>query len=633
MSEICQGEKMKKFTFYFSVLLLTSFYIAIAQTQTIRILHFGDTHSNLLPGGEKAGANGSIGGISKAATVIKNARAVDPNTIVVNVGDFFLGDLMFNLTMGKVELSWMLDMKLTAMTLGNHDFDLTPAMLANSMSNAFPDKSFPVLGTNMFINDSNDAAVKILKNIVTPYLIKDYNGVKIGLFGFIHPDANQMSLPSIYIDTSLVAIATAAVTELKSKNCDLIILLSHAGEFADTTLAASVPGIDLIIGGHEHKFLNPFKKIKNSNGETAVFQSGAFYRELGDIKLTLDVSKKISNIDYSIITLNNSIADEANTKTIMDELVFGIEQSFGTVFSKGIAVAESTFEEEAKDLLKSGSHDTPVGNLITDALLAYGGTDIAITVCGLTAQPLYKGDILPNDIFRMIGYGFNEVNGLDDHPATFKITGQDLKLSLEFSLMNIENNDEFFVQCAGMEYYYYTDTKPRLYNAYTSAPHDIIKPSETYSITTNNYIAQLLKLNGVNIIDENVSQDTTIYQIVQAYIRGKTIKPKVEGRVYSDVKEKLSVGDISFEQPEIDIYPNPARENVTIGFSRLEESYCRFKIFDILGNEVLSSEEKFYSMGFHTVSFDIRNFPDGVYYFRIIGGANSAGKKLIVSRH
>ncbi len=88
--------------------------------------------------------------------------------------------------------------------------------------------------------------------------------------------------------------------------------------------------------------------------------------------------------------------------------------------------ANAFFEEEATDLLNLGAHDTPIGNLVTDAFKSAFATDIAIQAGGSTALPLWKGPLVAADVFRVNGYGFNTINGLGFQMVTFDIEGQHL---------------------------------------------------------------------------------------------------------------------------------------------------------------------------------------------------------------
>jgi len=164
---------MKRFILLVSSLFVF-FFTANAEVRNITILSVGDTHSCLTNGGERSeNLVGSLGGIARVATVILQTKMQDTNTIVLHSGDFFIGDLIFNTTFGVVELNIMKSLGFDALTFGNHEFDLTPALLSLSLGIAFEGGGFPVLSANALIPDS----LAVLKQIVSPYTILERNGL------------------------------------------------------------------------------------------------------------------------------------------------------------------------------------------------------------------------------------------------------------------------------------------------------------------------------------------------------------------------------------------------------------------------------------------------------------------------
>ena len=106
----------------------------LAQT-TITVLHVNDSHSHLEAFGPKqADLSGTIGGLAKAATVIAEVRASEPNTLLLHAGDAFHGDLFFNRYFGVPELQILAELGVDAMAVGNHEFDLGPDVLAFVLS-------------------------------------------------------------------------------------------------------------------------------------------------------------------------------------------------------------------------------------------------------------------------------------------------------------------------------------------------------------------------------------------------------------------------------------------------------------------------------------------------------------------
>ncbi len=131
---------MKKINIFISVLLLTILPYTVFSQQTVTILHLNDTHSTLAPLGPRdAFLNGNTGGIARATSIIGLERVADPNLLLLHAGDISIGDLFFNYGFQVPELTWMSTMGFDAMTLGNHEFDLTPAVLLGSLQNCISD--------------------------------------------------------------------------------------------------------------------------------------------------------------------------------------------------------------------------------------------------------------------------------------------------------------------------------------------------------------------------------------------------------------------------------------------------------------------------------------------------------------
>lgn len=138
------------------------------------------------------------------------------------------------------------------MTLGNHEFDNPKEVLAAQME----ESNFPFLSAN--IRDANG------KLIATPYIIKEYDGFKVAIFGLTTKETATIGNPQIVADLTFedeVETAKALVPELKKK-ADIVIALVHMGIYDDGReglgsrwLARNVDGIDMIIDGHSHTFL------------------------------------------------------------------------------------------------------------------------------------------------------------------------------------------------------------------------------------------------------------------------------------------------------------------------------------------------------------------------------------------
>jgi hypothetical protein len=218
----------------------------------------------------------------------------------------------------------------------------------------------------------------------------------------------------------------------------------------------------------------------------------------------------------------------------VDGMIADIEAFYGIpFFTQPMGYASSFFEEEAKDLLTLGAHDTPLGNLVADAFRSYTSTNIALQAGGSIALPLWEGAFTPGDLFRANGYGFNMTNTLGFQLATFDLTGMDILTGLTFGLSEIEMNDEFLIQVSGMEYTY-DGTKPaeeRLVSVKINGMP--IDPTATYSVTANEMVLGILAYIGIVPANVNILTGVTEFQALSQYVmlQNNFIQPKTLGRV------------------------------------------------------------------------------------------------------
>ncbi len=613
------------------------------QNKTITLLHLNDTHSNLAPLGPRdVHLEGTVGGIARAATVIKMNRWHDRNALVLDAGDVFIGDIFFNAMFGVPELKMLKNMGVDAMAVGNHEFDLTPATLLSSLNAAFKGEGFPLLSANTVLDAPE---VQPLKQYISPYTIRKVDGVRIGIFGLTTPETNILSQPSpAFIDTNFVQIAGEMVQKLKSQNCSVVILLSHLGFEYDQIVASYVPGIDFIIGGHDHLVLqHPVPVVNPSGGTTYIMQAGAFYQYIGKLRFTLRHGK-VSIVDYDLIHLDKLVPQDPFVALKVKALERQIEAVYGPMFTKKVAFATADFKEEADSLLYPGSHDTPVADLVTDAFRAYTHTDVAITAGGSTAQPLYHGPIVGDDVFRVMGYGFNTDNGLGYRLATCDVTGYDLIIGLEFGLSGIEADDENFLQVSGMTYTYAVDRPAGSRIVDVKIGGEDIDFAKTYTVTTNEYILTILKdyvapLTGMTISNPKVLEGIAEYSVVEGYVEALgTISPSVGGRITAiqtaspSMRRAQTAGIAPKEFYLAQNFPNPFNPTTTITFSIPKTSYVTVRVFDMLGRDVATLAAAEFSAGVHVIVWNADRFASGVYFYRIEAGQYRAIKKMILTK-
>ena len=273
----------------------------LSSEKHITILHTNDTHSQIEPFDENHRRYANKGGVARRAVLIEQIRKENSNTLLLDAGDIFQGTPYFNYFGGEIEFKLMSKLKYDAATLGNHDFDNAIEGFHKQLPNANFD----------FVSANYDFKNTILDTLVKPYKIFNKDGIKIGVFG-LGIELKGLVNPKMYKETKYlnpIEIAQDVSRELKeTKNCDLVICLSHLGykydgeKVDDLKLAASTENIDLIIGGHTHTFLAKPTIANNRKGEDVlVNQVGAYGLNLGRIDFFFDADKNKTSREKIII--------------------------------------------------------------------------------------------------------------------------------------------------------------------------------------------------------------------------------------------------------------------------------------------------------------------------------------------
>lgn len=238
------------------------------------ILHSNDVHSRIDPFPDNDKKFPGMGGMANKAAIIKKIRAEEDNVLLLDAGDIFQGTPYFNFYGGELEIKLMSEMGYDAGTMGNHDFDAGIDGFEKQLKHA----SFPIIVSNY------DFTGTALENKILKFKTFQKKNIKVGVFGLgielkgLVPEKLYGEI--VYQDP--VAKAQEMVKILKEdEKCNYIICLSHLGyqykddKISDVKLAAQTEGIDLILGGHTHSFLEAPVIYKNlADKEVLINQVG-----------------------------------------------------------------------------------------------------------------------------------------------------------------------------------------------------------------------------------------------------------------------------------------------------------------------------------------------------------------------
>lgn len=254
--------------------------------ERLTILHTNDMHSRIDPFPQDGGPYAGLGGMARRSELIRQIRESQENLLLLDAGDIFQGTPYFNLFGGELEFRLMSQMGYDAATLGNHDFDNG----IKGLEKQLPHAQFPFINSNYDFNGTS------LANRFVPYRTIQKGEILTGIFGLgiqLQGLVNEKLYGGIkYMDP--VPVAREMVQQLRHQGCHLVICLSHLGyqyegdQISDVSLARQVSGLDLIIGGHTHTFLDEPMMVQNPNGDAVTINQVGFGGiNLGRIDLTI----------------------------------------------------------------------------------------------------------------------------------------------------------------------------------------------------------------------------------------------------------------------------------------------------------------------------------------------------------
>ena len=351
--------------------------ISAPRDYELTILALGDTN------GQAEGGQGTGIGYSRFSTILERARKEfgKENVLYLDSGNAFYGSSIAETDKGESIVKILNALGLDATTLGNNDFNYGERAIKSLELRA----NFKILAANVkTINDG--------QNFVTPYIIKEVGGTKIGIFGLVSPetyDSEKALLDNITIEEPILA-ANKTVKELKSQGVEFIIVLSHLGMNGDTnrewqspTIAETVQGIDLIIDGNSTEALEE-KLIIN---DTTIIQTGENLMNVGVLKIDFDAPRRdTERIFYKVIKKEDVVmVDDTPVPTVKKEetstpkfvthtvvkgdTLYSLARKYGTTVADIVALNPSIEDGQTISIGQTyimTSSKKPTSNITTD---------------------------------------------------------------------------------------------------------------------------------------------------------------------------------------------------------------------------------------------------------------------------
>lgn len=500
--------------------------LVFAETAKLTILHTNDHHGHFMKFNPYPVVD--VGGLAAQSAFINITRIEsDANVLVLSAGDINTGIPESDMLDAEPDIIAMNMIGYDAMTLGNHEFDKARDVLMKQRELA----EFPFLAANIVKKDSGEL-------LVEPYIIKEYDGLKVAILGLALEKTPTVTMPENTADLEFkngVEVAKEWVPKLREE-ADLVVVLSHMGyydedsnsyEEGDKYLAAQVPGIDVIVGGHTHsKMTEPVVE----NG-TLIVQAGGYSEYVGKLDLTVDTeADTVVGVGYTLVSINGKERIRNDSGTYYRYL----EQ--GYVEDGAILEAVKPYMDQADELLsqpvgealvplvgdksESRTQETNLGNLITDAMRAKVGADIAFQNGGGIRAGIPEGTITYRSVLTVQPFG----NIL----TTLEMTGAQIMDVLNYAA-TLDPGAGAFLHVSGLSWTLNRQTKQAENVMVGDAPIDLDK---TYSVVTNNFMAA--GGDGYEMLADLPKYETGFVDAdaLKEYIEQMgEVSPEVEGRL------------------------------------------------------------------------------------------------------
>lgn len=428
------------------------------QRKKVDVIFTHDTHSHLnsfttIVDGEKS----EVGGFARIKTVINEKKADNPNTLVLDGGDFSMGTLVQTVYESEAaEIRMLGEIGCDVTTLGNHEFDYRSKGLANMLESAAAsgDKLPELVLCNVDWDAMEEKGLsdgqKLIAEGFEDYGIKDYvmlkkGDVNIAVIGVFGTDALACAPTCELLFQDPVEAVKETVKEIQAKEkADMIVCVSHSGTWEDEDksedeiLAKSVPELDLIVSGHTHTDLDE----PIVHGDTYIVSTGEYAKKIGSMSMEQKGDGRWEMKEYELIPITTSIPADEATQTKVDGFMEAVDSEYLSQFgyTQKQVLARNTIEFSSLYDLEYEHTEHNLGNIMSDAYRYavtnaedYDGkpVDVAVVPSGTIRDTYAVGDITVESVFNSFSLGIG-ADGVPGYPLiSVYLTGEELKTAAE----------------------------------------------------------------------------------------------------------------------------------------------------------------------------------------------------------
>lgn len=516
-----------------SVVLTIAMLMLLAQAVTVKaaddtkqidVLFTHDTHSHLdsfstIVNGEQK----EVGGFAKIKTLINEKKKEDPDTLILDGGDFSMGTLIqtvYDTEAAELRMLGYLGYDVT--TFGNHEFDYRSQGLANMLKAAKSSgETLPEIVVCNVDWDSMEKAglndgQKQIQSAFETYGVKDYvmvqkGDVKIAVVGVFGKDALECAPTCELSFKDPVEAVKKTVEEIKkNEEADMIACVSHGGTWEDESksedelLAKAVPDLDLIISGHTHSELQ--EAIQHGN--TYIVSCGEYGRNLGSLSMTQNSDGRWDLSSYELIPVSEDVKADKETQERIDALMDTVDTNYLADFgyTRKKVLAQNDVEFNSLEEMGTEHKELNLGDIMADAYVYavenseyYDGdpVDVAVVPSGTVRDTYTKGDITVEDVYNSFSLGIGK-DGVAGYPLiNAYLTGKELKLVAEVDASISDFMTTARLYCSGLNFTYnphrmILNKVADCYLTRADGERTEIEDDKLYHVVTDLYTGQML---------------------------------------------------------------------------------------------------------------------------------------------
>ncbi|MEE0099215.1 MAG: bifunctional UDP-sugar hydrolase/5'-nucleotidase [Gemmiger sp.] len=447
----------------------------------VDIVFTHDTHSHLNTFTTMVdGLETELGGFARMNTLIEAQRAQNPDTLVIDGGDFSMGTLIqtvFETQAAELRMLGYLGCDVT--TLGNHEFDYRSKGLANMLTSAQASgDAVPAMVVCNVDWDTMDAeglteGQQRLKDAFAAYGVSDYTvlekgDVDIAVVGVFGKDALACAPTcELKFEDPIEAVKQTVADIKANEDVDMIVCVSHSGTWEDESksedelLAKAVPDLDLILSGHTHTEIE--EPIQH--GSTYVVSCGEYGKNLGELTLTQQADGRWAMSAYELIPITSDIAVHAATQQTIDSFMDTVDTDYLARFgyTKDQVLAENDIVFSTQKDLENIHEEHNLGDIIADAYVYavenaadYDGVpvDLAVVPSGTVRDTYARGDITVEQVFNSFSLGIG-ADGVPGYPLiSVYLTGREIRTAAEIDASVSDFMTTARLYCSGLNFTY-----------------------------------------------------------------------------------------------------------------------------------------------------------------------------------